>query len=103
MNDGLQTVRWGIMGTARIATRVSRAIHAVEGAEASVIASRSSERADSWGSEHDIPHSLEGYQALLDDETLDAIYIPLPPPCTTSGRSRQRSLASTCCVKNRSP
>ena len=79
MNDGLQTVRWGIMGTARIATRVSRAIHAVEGAEASVIASRSGERADSWGSEHDIPHSLEGYQALLDDQTLDAIYIPLPP------------------------
>jgi len=79
MNDKLQAVRWGIMGTARIATRVSRAMQAVEGAEASVIASRSETRAASWGAEHGIPGIAGSYQALLDDETLDAIYIPLPP------------------------
>ncbi len=79
MNDELQIVRWGIMGTARIATRVSRAIHAVAGAEAHVIASRSGEQAASWGAEHDIPESTEGYQALLENDQLDAIYIPLPP------------------------
>lgn len=79
MNDELQIVRWGIMGTARIATRVSRAIHAVAGAEARVIASRSGEQAASWGAEHDIPESTEGYQALLENDQLDAIYIPLPP------------------------
>tara|TARA_B100000809_G_scaffold234710_1_gene252387 strand:+ start:1445 stop:2461 length:1017 start_codon:yes stop_codon:yes gene_type:complete len=79
MNDELQIVRWGIMGTARIATRVSRAIHAVASAEAHVIASRSGEQAASWGAEHDIPESTEGYQALLENDQLDAIYIPLPP------------------------
>jgi len=79
MNDKLLSVRWGIMGTARIATRVSRAIHAVAGAEARVIASRCGERAASWGAEHDIPESTEGYQALLENDELDAIYIPLPP------------------------
>jgi predicted dehydrogenase len=79
MNDELQIVRWGIMGTARIATRVSTAIHAVAGAEAGVIASRNGEKAASWGAEHDIPQSTEGYQALLENDQLDAIYIPLPP------------------------
>ena len=79
MNEQQQTIRWGIMGTARIATRVSRAIHAVAGTEPSLIASRSGERAASWAAEHNIPSSIEGYQALLDDETLDAVYIPLPP------------------------
>lgn len=73
------TVRWGILGTARIATRVSRAIHAVSGSEARLIASRDRDRAAQWAHEHDVPESIEGYRALLEDSSIDAVYIPLPP------------------------
>ena len=44
-----QKVRWGILGTARIADRVSRAIRLAENAELAAIASRTAERANNWG------------------------------------------------------
>ena len=79
MSNDIRTVRWGVMGTARIATRVANGIHAVEGAEVTAIASRSAERAAAWAKEHNVGRSYGEYQALLDDAELDAIYIPLPP------------------------
>ena len=39
------TVRWGILGTARIAARVAAAIHAAEGAELVLVGSRDATRA----------------------------------------------------------
>ena len=42
------TVRWGILGTARIARKVAAAIHATEGAEATLVASRDADRAAAW-------------------------------------------------------
>ena len=74
-----RNVRWGVLGTARIAAKVTRAIHAVDGAEVVAVASRSGERAASWAKDHGVPYSYGTYQALLDDDQLDAIYVPLPP------------------------
>lgn len=78
MSD-VKTIRWGILSTARIATKVVEAINAVEGSEVIAAASRSAERAASWSAENAIERSYGDYQALLDDDELDAIYIPLPP------------------------
>ena len=75
----LNTIRWGILSTARIATKVSQAINATPGAEVAAVASRSADRAASWAKQHGIRRSYESYQALLDDDELEAIYIPLPP------------------------
>ena len=74
-----ETVRWGILSTARIATKIAEAIGASDGAEVSAIASRSLERAEFWAREHGVPRTCADYQALLDDDQLDAIYVPLPP------------------------
>ena len=71
-------IRWGILGTARIATKVAQAIAAVDGAEVVAVASRSSERAQAWAKTHGVSRSYGEYGALLNDD-LDAIYIPLPP------------------------
>ncbi|MCH7728732.1 MAG: Gfo/Idh/MocA family oxidoreductase [Planctomycetes bacterium] len=73
------TVRWGILSTARIATKVASAIHATAGAEVTAVASRTKERAELWAREHDVAASYGNYEALVEDEQLDAIYIPLPP------------------------
>ena len=72
-------VRFGVLGTARIATRVGPAIRDAAGAELSVIASRDGQKAATWASEHGATRSVQGYEALLDDPDIDAVYIPLPP------------------------
>jgi predicted dehydrogenase len=74
-----KTVRWGILGTARIASKIAHAITATEGAEVVAVASRSSERAAVWAAQHGISDSYGTYQALLDDDRIDVVYIPLPP------------------------
>lgn len=72
-------VRWGILGTARIAAKVGPAIQQAQAAELTAIASRSAERAAQWAADQDVPRSHGSYQALLDDPEIDAVYIPLPP------------------------
>jgi len=72
-------VRWGILGTARIARKVAAAIHNTPGAELTLVASRSTERAAAWAEEHGVKRSCGSYDELLADVELDAIYIPLPP------------------------
>ena len=72
-------VRWGILSTANIATKVARAIHLAENADLVAVASRTEERAATWGKEHNVSVTYGTYDALLADESLDAIYIPLPP------------------------
>lgn len=73
------TIRWGILSTARIATKVVAAIDATDGAEVTAAASRSAERASAWSKQHGIGRSYGEYRSLLDDDDLDAVYIPLPP------------------------
>ena len=70
---------WGILSTANIATKVARAIHLAENADLVAVASRTEERALTWAREHNVPTAYGTYDALLADESLDAIYIPLPP------------------------
>ena len=72
-------IRWGILSTANIATKVARAIHLAEDADLIAVASRTKERAAAWGREHRVSTTYGTYDALLADDSLDAIYIPLPP------------------------
>lgn len=74
-----RTLRWGILGTANIATKVSKAIQSTDGCELTTIGSRDLEKAEAWGARHNVPHSVGSYQAVIDDPHIDAIYIPLPP------------------------
>jgi len=77
--EPLEPVRWGILSTARIATKVSLAIHRAAGNELVAVASRAMERAREWAGEHQVARAYGSYQALLEDPGIDAIYIPLPP------------------------
>lgn len=67
------------MGTARITRRVAPAIHRVESAELVAIASRSREKAENWAATYDCPQIVDSYNALLERDDIDAVYIPLPP------------------------
>lgn len=71
-------LRWGILGTARINRRLIPAIRQARRSELTAVASRTRERADAYAAEWNIPRAITGYQALLDDPAIDAVYIPLP-------------------------
>lgn len=74
-----RNVHWGIMGTADISAKVCRAIRLAKGAEVRAIASREIDRAQVWAGEHGVEMAYGSYQSLLDDDEIDAVYIPLPP------------------------
>ena len=71
-------IRWGILSTARIGRRVIPAIQASHNGEVAAVASRSLERAQAWAAVHKIPRAYGSYEALFEDDGIDAIYNPLP-------------------------
>jgi predicted dehydrogenase len=74
-----EPVRWGILGTAGIA--VSKFLPALREAGdgvAATVASRDGERAGRWASEHGVGTGVEGYERVVADPSIEAIYIPLP-------------------------
>lgn len=74
-----QPVRWGVVSTANIGrAAVNPAIQASSNGELVAVASRDADRARAFAGEHGIATSYGSYEALLDDEAVDAVYIPLP-------------------------
>ncbi|GIP37728.1 deoxyfructose oxidoreductase [Paenibacillus sp. J31TS4] len=72
-------LRWGILGCARIAENaVIPGIAASETGEVAAIASRETTKAMEAAERHGIPAAYGSYEELLEDDTLDAVYIPLP-------------------------
>lgn len=72
-------VRWGILGTAKIAlTKVIPAMQRSEWCEIVAIASRDLSKAKAAAAELNIPKTYGSYQALLEDDSIEAVYNPLP-------------------------
>ena len=75
------TVRIGIMGCASIARKNARAIIRSERCTLVAVASRELPKADAFCDELKLDRSvrrIQGYDALLADKGIDAVYIPLP-------------------------
>ncbi|MEZ6041817.1 MAG: Gfo/Idh/MocA family oxidoreductase [Planctomycetaceae bacterium] len=72
-------LRFGILGTARIAESVVPRMQATSIASVTAVASRSQARAKDFAERHGIPIALEGYDQLIACPDVDAVYIPLPP------------------------
>ncbi len=75
----VKQIRWGILGTASIALRQAiPAINAAESGAVTAIASRNLERATQVAEELGIPNAYGSYEALIESEDVDAVYVPLP-------------------------
>lgn len=74
----MKNVRWGLLSTAHINRRVIPAIRASRRGELVAVASRDSERAADYAAEWEIPTSFGSYEAMLESEQVDAIYLSLP-------------------------
>jgi len=75
----MEKIKWGIMGTAKIARKqVIPAMQMGKYCEVSAIASRNLNSAEKIANELDIPKSHGSYEALINDPDIQAVYIPLP-------------------------
>jgi predicted dehydrogenase len=74
-----EPVRWGILGTAGIAeSAFLPAMREAGDGVALMVASRDPARAESWAAEHGLERGVQGYDQVLDDPSIEAVYIPLP-------------------------
>ncbi len=72
-------VRWGILGAAKFARQfMGPAIHAAEGAQLVALATSSRDKAKPFQAFCPELTVYEGYDALLADPGIDAVYVPLP-------------------------
>ncbi len=72
-------IRWGVLGTAKI-TRSSflPALKAAGGGKIAAVAGRDSSRTGEYAYDLGIPDVKVGYESLVEDPGIDAVYIPLP-------------------------
>jgi len=76
----MRKLRWGIVGPGIIANKFASAIANVEAAELVAVASRSKERGETFAKQYRIPQVFSSYEALAQNDAVDAVYIATPHP-----------------------
>ncbi|MEM9587094.1 MAG: Gfo/Idh/MocA family oxidoreductase [Planctomycetota bacterium] len=74
-----EPTRFGIMGTGRITRRLVADLQSTPGVQVTAIASRTADRAKWYADQYGIGHAIEGYDALMNRDDVDAVYNSLPP------------------------
>lgn len=72
-------IRWGLLGSGSIVDRWISGAKQLNDVEIVAISSRTIESAQKMALKHEIPLALE-YEALLEREDIDVVYIPVPHP-----------------------
>ncbi|MRX10429.1 gfo/Idh/MocA family oxidoreductase [Pseudoduganella sp. FT25W] len=75
-----QVIRWGILGTGKIAKAFATALRDTPDAKLVAVASRAVDSATKFGQEYGAERFHGSYQALADDPDVDVIYIGTPHP-----------------------
>lgn len=73
-----RTLAWGIIGTGKIAGTFAEGLKLSQTGGLAGIASRSASSAERFGDQYGVPRRYASYQAMLDDQTIEAVYISLP-------------------------
>ncbi len=76
----MDVFRWGIIGPGNIARRFAEDMRVVADGVVAAVASREPARADAFAREFDIVTVHPSYEALIADDSLDAVYIATPHP-----------------------
>ncbi len=71
-------VSWGIISTANINTPIIAGARASDALEIVAVAGRDGARTEAYAREYGIPRAHAGYDALLADPDVEAVYISLP-------------------------
>jgi D-xylose 1-dehydrogenase (NADP+, D-xylono-1,5-lactone-forming) len=71
-------VRWGILSTARINLKLLAGARQAPNVEVVAVGSRDRARGEAFAAEHGIGRVHGSYDALLADDDVEAVYVPLP-------------------------
>lgn len=71
-------IRWGILGTGRMAEAFARCLKEVEDAELVAVGSRTSESAAAFAARHAARHAHADYASVADDAEVDVVYVATP-------------------------
>jgi len=71
-------IKWGILGTGRIARSFATALTFVENTSLYAIGSRRFEKAKAFSAEYHVPKAYGSYQEVVQDKEVDAIYVATP-------------------------
>ncbi|MCI8995666.1 MAG: Gfo/Idh/MocA family oxidoreductase [Lachnospiraceae bacterium] len=75
----MEKIKWGVLGTAYIFERdMARGMSLAHNCEQVAIAGRSLEKAKEFQEKYGFLRAYGSYQELLEDEEIEAVYIPLP-------------------------
>lgn len=74
----MKKVRWGLLSTANINRRLIPAIRMSQWGELTAVASRTQSSADAYAAKWEIPLAFGSYEAMLQSDAIDAVYISLP-------------------------
>lgn len=75
------TIRWGILGTGKIARQFAAGLKHLPAARLMAVGSRTAESAEAFGTEFAAAHRHPSYEALVSDSEVDAIYVATPHSC----------------------
>ena len=75
-----EKIRWGILGTGRIAAKFAEGLAVLPDAELVAVGSRSQDTADAFAERFSIPRRHPSYADLAADPTVDVIYVATPHP-----------------------
>ncbi len=75
-----RTIRWGILGTGKIAKAMAQGLRDTPGAELVAVASRTQAGADRFGEEFGVARRHGSYRQLAEDPQVDVVYIATPHP-----------------------
>lgn len=73
-------IRWGILGTGKIARAFANALKDTPDAVLAAVGSRSSDSAAAFGAEFGVVHTYGSYEALAAAPGIDIVYIATPHP-----------------------
>jgi len=74
----MRTIRWGILGTGRIAGKFAEDLRLAEGCELIAVGSRSQTGADKFAKQFAVKYAHPSYQELVHNPEVDVIYIATP-------------------------
>ena len=76
----MNQINWGFIGCGEVTERKSGpAFSLIEGSHITAVMSRSSDKARSYAERHNVPKWYTDAQSLINDPTVNAVYIATPP------------------------
>jgi len=76
----VDTLRMGLLGAGHVARSIAEAARSVDGIEVVAAASRTAATAASFGQDFSGVSTHDRYEAVIDDPTIDVVYIATPHP-----------------------